>query len=412
MKCNVKSVLSSAEVSTKKYHFTLDWLNCRIDCPDIWAFLNDLSDVIPEIDFNDWSDRGSGVCFYSEGLYLPAAGLSSVVLAYNKDEHGRVINEPGEKLGTYGVLVSLSGDGCRYINSLHDNALFDFVHLLAKYNPVCTRIDVACDILDKENEVVPMIQDFATNCYNYDRAKYDLNCNLNRRPGWVQINRVYDKVVNDYTDNVTIGGRNSSKGTLQLYNKRVEVESGRLSELAAPMLEQYGNPEYWWRLEYRCKSFSHKVFTQLLQTGIVGAYFQAMCNFGFFVEARYEGQLDKSDTVPCWVDFLEYVENELDKNIHLVQLVSLKYIPSSIPRSMSYIERNPALLFKIYCLRFIEDLSYEVDIELLRQGFRNMLNNEARYGPFLDELACRIGATSNEEIFIKLGLGDMSFDVA
>lgn len=407
MKCNLKSVLSSAQVETKDYYFTCDWLNCRIDCPDIWTFLTDLENVIPEISVSDWKVRASGgVCFYKNGLYLPAAGLSSVVLAYNVDEHGKVINECQGERSMYGVLVSLSGDGCRYINSLHENALFDFIHLLAGYNAVCTRIDVACDILDSDNEVVPMIQCFANSAYNYDRAIYDFNCNLNRKPGWVTMNRVYDRIVNDYTDNVTIGGRSSTKGTLQLYNKRVEVESGRLSELAAPMLAQYGNPDYWWRLEYRCKSFSQKVFEQLLNTGIVGAFFQAMCNFGFFVEVKYSYNLGASDTVPCWNEFLEYVKSQCDKNIDLVQLVSQEYIPTSISKAALHIERNPALLFKIHCLKFVEELTYDMDIDILRQGFRNMIDNQARYGPFLDELACRVGATSDNELYIKLGLGD------
>ena len=319
MNCNLKGALTSAKTVTNDYFFTVDWLNCRIDCPDIWQFISDLEDIIPEIKFDDWRVRPSGgVCFYKKGLYLPAAGLSSVVLAYNVDEHNRVINECQGERSMYGVLVSLSGDGCRYINSLHENALFDFIHLLAGYNAVCTRIDVACDILDNDNEIVPMIQCFANSAYNYDRAIYDFNCNLNRKPGWVTINRVYDRIVHDYTDNVTIGGRGSTKGTLQLYNKRVEVESGRLSELAAPMLALYGYPDYWWRLEYRCKSFAQKVFKQLLDSGVVGAFFQAMCNFGTFVEAKYQGQLDKSDTVPCWDEFLEYVREQCGETIHLV----------------------------------------------------------------------------------------------
>ncbi len=320
MKCNLKNSLISVESKNKNYHFTCDWLNCRIDCPDIWTFLSDLQEVIPEIDINDWKFRPSGgVCFYKKGLYLPAAGLSSVVLAYNVDEHNRVINECQGERSLYGVLVSLSGDGCRYINSLHEYAFFDFIQLLVRYNAVCTRIDVACDILDKDNEVIPMIQCFARSAYNYENATVDLSCNLNRKPGWVTMTRVYDKVVGDYTDNVTIGGRNSTKGTLQVYNKRVELEMGRLSKLSQPMMEQYLYPKYWWRIEYRCKSFSQKVFLQMVENGIAAAYFQAMCNFGIFVEARYKGN-HRSDcpTNSSWVDFLEYVKSQCDKNIDLV----------------------------------------------------------------------------------------------
>ena len=87
-------------------------------------------------------------------------------------------------------------------------------------------------------------------------------------------------------------------------------------------------------------------------------------------------------------------------------MVTQKYVPTSILRTAAYIENNPALLFKIHCLKFIEELTYEMDIDILRQGFRNMIDNQARYGPFLDELACRVGATSDNELYIKLGLGD------
>lgn len=302
------------------YSFTVDWLNVRLDCDNLDLLLCKICSVFPEIDITDFPERESGgVCFYKEAVYLAKLGYSSFVISFNRDAYGKIINKAEKRGTTYGILVSISGDGCRYINSLHDNGFVDLLKVFAPFNPRCTRIDTACDIFDKDNQIVPLIQSFSDCAYDRENAPIDFNCNLNRRPGWVTCNLVYDENVNDFTRNVTIGGRSSTKGTLQLYNKRVEIESGRLSEVSDAILNAVGNPDYWWRLEYRCKSFAQKVYDTLVQSGnIYQAFLCSVEEMGSFVVPRFSPtHISQAEDCAQWLAFLCFLHNLVD-GIHLV----------------------------------------------------------------------------------------------
>lgn len=296
--------------------FSVDWLNCRIDVKNLDLFFDDLctsfrsADGECPISREDIQVReNGGVCFYKCGYYLPACGGSSVVFAYNLDASGKLVSEPAYR-ANYGVLVSISGDGCRYLNSLIPDGMRVFMEFLTKYNPHCTRIDMACDFLDKDNEVVPLIQSYAHQAYDRKNAEINLTCGLTRKPGFCALNSVYDDDIKGFTENVTIGTRQSEKGQLQLYNKKVEMLTGRLSSIAEQTFSAYGVTDYWYRLEYRCKSFAPGVFDCLVNKGVEQAYLFAMCSFGIFIQNLYEGaDTNKCPPVLSWQDFCAYVEN-------------------------------------------------------------------------------------------------------
>lgn len=376
--------------SLEDYKFTCDWLNVRLDCDDINYLIARICVVLPELTVNDFEVRPSGgVCFYKKAHYLPKCGYSSVVLAYNTDDSGYILNESKGMGHLFGVLVSISGDGCRFINSLHENAFLDLIKLFSEeFNPHCSRIDVACDILDKDNPIVPMIQTFAYTAYRRDEATIDFNCNIPRRPGWVTCNDVFDNSLRGWTKNVTIGGRNSTKGTLQLYNKRVEIESGRLSEYKAQMLEQYGNPDYWWRLEYRCKSFAQMIFETLVQSGdIVKAFLAAAERFGKFTESLSDSShISRELTLAEWVVFLAFLK-KISSNAYLVQfnnsVVSQKYVNPSIERVKNHHYNHVSASDLCNLLLCMFDEKYRG--RFLFKAFSNLLTNK-RYASFLDEL--------------------------
>ena len=318
MNVMVKSGVEVRDAFRKEdYSFTVDWLNVRLDCDNLDLLLTKICCSFPEIDIQDWQIRESGgVCFYKEAVYLSTLGYSSFVISFNRDLYGNIINSAEKRGTTYGILISLSGDGCRYINSLHKNGFVDLLKVFEPFNPRCTRIDTACDIFDKDNQLVPMLQTFCDYAYDRENALVDFNCNLNRRPGWVTANLVYDDTVKDFTRNITIGGRNSTKGTLQLYNKRVEIEQGRLAEHKEAILEAMGNPEYWWRLEYRCKSFAQKVYDTLVQSGnIYQAFLCAAEEMGTFVIPYSTiNNVSKAETCVEWLSFLLFIKKLIGKS--------------------------------------------------------------------------------------------------
>jgi hypothetical protein len=322
--------------------------------------------------------------FYKCGYYLPACGGSSVVFAYNVDEHGQLVADPAYRTN-YGVLVSVSGDGCRYLNSLIPDGMRVFMEFLTKYNPHCTRIDMACDFLDKDNEVVPLIQKYARQAYDRENAEIDFTCNLQRKPGFCTINSVYDDDVKGFTDNVTIGTRQSEKGQLQLYNKKVEMLTGRLSSIAEQTFKAYDVSDYWYRLEYRCKSFAPGVFDCVINKGVSKAYLFAMCAFGIFIDNIYSGtNSDKCPVVISWQEFYNFVDSlnlSLSRNSEYKSVVSVPYVRSSVAATMEWAKRNPALAYKL--LLVFEQCPDFAD-SILDTG-DNKLKEIKRYSPWVED---------------------------
>lgn len=313
-----------ASYTLENTKFSVDWLNCRLEVKDLDAFFDDLCSSFVNSETGEHpltrdmiSVRGGGVCFYKCGYYIPACGYSSVVFAFNVDSNGVFESEPGfRKL--YGLLVSVSGDGCRYLNSLLPDGMLKFCRILNKYNPHITRIDVACDFLDKNNAVVPLIQEYGRSAYDREFCIIDFNCNINRKPGFCKLDLVYDPDVGDFTTNVTVGNRSSEKGQMQLYNKKIEMQQGRLSDISAQTFSAYGVTDYWYRLEYRCKNFAGNVFSVLLENGIVQAYLYAASYFGNFVDtATSHSNISQCSVNSDWSDFKCWIES-LAADIHFV----------------------------------------------------------------------------------------------
>lgn len=376
------------------YKFNVDWVNVRISIDNLYPLFMELCSAMDnKLKFDSFAVRPSGgVCFYNQAYYIPECGYSSVVFAYNSPsdisfddnvdfQNIYVDNMVGYRK-LYGCVVSISGDGCRFLNSLTDNGLLKFLKVLNKYDPKPTRIDVAMDILDKDNLVVPMIQAYADCAYD-PNGDYGFSCNLHRvrdRGGFIQMHMNYDPTINDYTRNITIGGRQSEKGALQLYNKYVEMSTGRLSSVAEQTFSEYNVKDYWWRLEYRCKSFAPAIWDQLMEKGVEAAYYQAMMSFGRFYFRDGE-RTNVCTTVIEWQELIDFVYSLAD-DIHFVQLVRQPYIPSSIRRIENYANRNPAL---IYELAFLFTLYPDLRESLLKQG-QAKVTQHTRYRELMHEI--------------------------
>lgn len=360
-------------VLNKDFKVNVDWLNVRVDVPDPFDFFEAFSDVFNLAD-DELQPRSNGVAFYDCCFYIPSAGYSSVTFSYNNDDDGNFISD--FSFGRpYGLLVSISGDGCRYLNSLIPNGMYEFIKLCNQWNCHCTRIDIACDFLSPDNKVVPLIQDFAMGYYT-DRT-IGLACNL-RDDNLVKIDLNYDKKAGELLPNVTIGTRGSKKGQLQLYNKRVEMETGRLSDIAEQYYKDYGVTDYWWRMEYRCKSFAPVVFANIIENGLMAGLLQAMQSFGRFYVYTYgqSGYKDNED----WQDFYDFIAKNV---IHLVELVNQPYVKPSVISTLKWAEHNASLLYRL-SLIMLQSPDYLHDI-LLKGEIKHKTN--PRYRPFDDDFS-------------------------
>ena len=289
-----------------KMKFNVDWLSIRLDgLESPIDFCIEFEKLFPGVDV--MVRPAGGINFYKNSYFVPAAGHSSILFCWNEDEDENYIKEHLSNV-PHGLFVSVSGDGCRYLNSLKENGLLEFCKLCSKYDYHVTRVDINCDFLDDTNFVVPMIQLWACQYYmNIEDKQYGLSCNL-KKENLVNFNRVYDKVTKNICDNITVGQRDSRKGVMQLYNKRVEVQNGRLSDIAKQTFEQYGVTDYWWRLEYRCKSFSPAVFENLLANGVHAAFLCAMDCFGRFYIPKYgEDHTSQNPSASEWENFRQEI---------------------------------------------------------------------------------------------------------
>lgn len=358
------------------YKFSVDWLNVRLTVSSPADFISSLEEK-----FNvSFSFRDKSVAYYKKCVFLPEAGYSSFLIGWNEDENGDYVSEFTRELNVpQGLFISISGDGCRYINTFFKGGFSEFIKFISFYNPVCTRIDMACDILDENNSIVPMIQAFSRCAYDSD-GDIILNSKLRRQNGYVTINTVYDDLINDFTDNVTIGGRSSTKGTLQLYNKRVEVATGRLSEISDRYYAAYNNPDYWWRLEYRCKSFAQNIFNVLFTDGVIAAFRQAANDFGSFCINDNSYSISRCSVEISWSEFIDFL-SDLVNNIHFVELISLPYVPSSVKKSYTWINNISSAFYKAYMLSL-----YDPDFfrDVLQDGMEKVLN-ENRHKAWLDD---------------------------
>lgn len=415
MKCLVNNSVSLptndvySGLSLDMFDFGVDWLNVRLKCNSVDELILRLIKYIPDLEVADFERRPSGgVCFYKNAYYIPKLGYSSFVISFNVDALGNVISyvDAAEFGQLHGIQISISGVGCRWLRDFFNN----FLDAIEIYSPVCSRIDVACDIYDSENMIVPLIQSFSEFAYNRENADVDFKCGLKRSPGWVDVDLVYDDIVDGFTRNVTIGGRSSTKGTLQLYNKRAEVlqRNSLTDEVKEATLNSVPNSgEYWWRLEYRCKSNAQKVFLNLLQSrNIYSAFYQACEDFGTFVHPVYGSKnIDKALDVVEWLVFLDFVRRASDNNIHLVELVAHEYIPASLTRNEKYVSNQ--IGGAVVCCLIRAGLDLDFRKRIFSKIFPAFLSNP-RYKPVIDELISTYGLKLEE--FNDLVYSQVGFD--
>lgn len=319
---NNTMTVTSNNLNEDLYKFSVDWLNIRLDNVELETFFNGMHCLFPELSGECFVKRESGgVCYYPYAYYLSDCGYSSFIVNYALDDEGCLVQaDTANKGQVYGILLSISGDGCRFINDLRPDGFFDFVNFLAGFDFNCTRIDVCCDILDKDNQIIPMIQEFAVNC-NLDVPPIYLKSGMKRgSANYCTINPMWDKEAKDYVMNVTIGGRASKRGTLQIYDKNLELSNGRLSVYKQKLIEAYNNPDYWWRLEYRCKSFANDIFVELITSNSIYSTFLRACNrFGTFVIPPVSGlnHISEGEVLIEWACFLKFLEGLKNRKLFI-----------------------------------------------------------------------------------------------
>lgn len=243
------------------YKFGMDWLNGVLPVTDVWEVFSTLEKFSSKLRFERWELVNSGKYNYSRRFCLD--GKATIQLMYNpvseeeaftaccavpKDKNDKPIHKTHNN--PY-VFFSISGDGIRYLHSLGGDvsALNKLMFYFYNNQFKASRFDVYCDILDKKNTAVPLIQK-AFKYFLYPRVGMPtLRTNVQRKSCNISMYRGVDDKGKVY-HNCVLGNHGTRFGMFRCYNKRMELLEGRLCDKGFQLLKDYSNPDYLWRLEY------------------------------------------------------------------------------------------------------------------------------------------------------------------
>lgn len=350
--------------------FSCDWLNIVVDLPRVDDTLRWLSNILG-VSYDDWKPNDKGLHFYKYSFRLNATaggvtlGGNAIIASFTPLTDTLsfdVATSYSPYHPQHGILLSFSGDGLRWVRSVckKEKELYEWLCSVPHH---CTRIDMALDIIEPDNILIPLFQQFANNAYNPQRGDIGLT-GLQRSSNYVTINPVFDPVVNDYTNNVSIGDRTSTKGHCVVYNKRVEVAtSRRLSDFAKIYFDSIGctSTDYWWRVEYRGKGdLADRVFHNLCYEGDISAFLELVNSlFKFFIVRYLDNHFSNGDECEDWTIFIDWLT--IHKTINFVEYFrsSVPYVSSSLERQNRYSERNSATLAYNDWLRRIRPSEYD-----------------------------------------------------
>lgn len=376
-----------------KYKFGMDWLNGVLPYRNVGLFFNILSSFSSKLRFERWNPCSTGMYNYSTRWQLD--GNASFQIAWNPISFESPFAANMDHNNS-GIFISISGDGIRYLSSIggEQTALCKLLFFLYNNGFKATRFDTYCDILDKDNVIVPHIQEAFEYVGREQVGKPCISTRL-RRTG-TSYNQNFKKFTlrdenNDEFTNIQIGNHGSSLGMCRVYNKLVEVMEERLSDFSECIFEQYQVDGYWYRMEYEMhKENAAQCFNALMErcdeNNIVlsfeDIFFSAFSRlFSVSVPPTFNYNIsDKRIVSSIWQNFLGEI---LDNTIHLVQFEPVPHIKVSIARIRKFMERNAAFLYAIdEVKKTMSDRELNDQKLLEKQKFKDRI----RYNELRDEI--------------------------
>lgn len=375
----------------KLYKFGMDWLNGVLPYENVGLFFNTLSSFSSKLRFDRWNPCSTGMYNYNTRWQLD--GQAFFQIAWNiSDVETPFLCDMNHN--NSGIFISISGDGIRYLSSIggEQTALCKLLFFLYKNGFKATRFDTYCDILDKDNVIIPHIQEAFEYVGREQVGKPCISTRL-RRTG-TSYNQNFKKFTlrdenNDEFTNIQIGNHGSTLGMCRVYNKLVEVMEKRLSDFSERIFEQYEVDGYWYRMEYEMhKENAAQCFNALMERCTENNIVLSFEDIFFSAFNR----LFKVSCIPTinykiadcpseiWQNFAGEV---LDNTIHLVQFKPVPYVRVSVARIRKFMERNAAFLCAIeHVKRTLSDkeLLYQQKLE------RDKFNERVKYNELRDEI--------------------------
>lgn len=314
----------------------VDWFRCIVYTSDVKSFVNSLANIDRRLSIDSFiCDGRSKLNFSNCWRHIEVPSLS---FSFNPAFDSISCFEASLTHNNSGILFELTGDAIRYLGS---DSLKRILRILHKMRCKCTRIDYALDFFDKDNDIVPLLQEACSNFMNpgtrditisgkIKRTPSNFSCYINAYPGA------------DSTINYTLGNHGSDHGMFRLYDKQFETLYGRNRSRAAELMKGDG---YWYRAEIELHNgmvlWADDSFHQFVENdfNIYSAIGNAF-DMWFAVKLRDKASDTTYSDVEEWNIFIA----DLVNTIHFVQLVHQKYVSKDMEYAWNQIVHNSTWL--------------------------------------------------------------------
>lgn len=348
---------------------TVDWFNIVLHSDDVLGLTEHLEYLVPDMAIENWQE---GNCTRGYTKSLRFQGHNFIIISWNPTEENKYkvnMDHPTNK----DILISLSGDGCRYLASF--GMLSEFLKYCKSIGCHCTRFDTALDIFAQNELVSSIVQAFKSSVLARIGACNCISSNMHLKASNVQFAAVVDPFTGELTENVTFGNHGSSFGMFRCYNKAAEIMQGRLVSSSDEIFEAVGCVDYWYRLEYEVHKKNADKYFQMLLNALEGNEFDNILTNIFaqiaedmfrIVSLKSLNSIPRqSATASLWVEFLSSISYIYPRVID--NLVSIPYIRRTDLKSViSNGSRIKGYFYALLCAFFSDD------------GFRKFILSEGR----------------------------------
>ncbi len=311
--------------------FTLDWLQGVLPFSDVRVLFKALGEIDERLKPEFWQPFGS---FRNYRTRFICQGKASVSIAYNddplQDRYNKSLwyscSDNNEDISLIaenhpfnpGIFISISGDGLRWLNQNPDT-----VKALLKYLKLqrfkCSRLDLACDVFDPKNDLVPTILKAFKNAVPMTAGRLSLRSKIRRTSGKNGSVKLYP-----YTDtirdgnktiwNCSLGDHGSSFGMFRCYDKWFEIASGRLSDYKTQMLESLEH-KYWYRIEYELHNGTINLYAATIFNKLADEELQVNTAFGWCAENMFDivkikrgtENVSNREVSTIWAAFIRFI---------------------------------------------------------------------------------------------------------
>lgn len=316
-----------------KLKFKVDYLNGIIPITRVDSFFESLRNINEDFSLEHWVNS----CYAVRGIRnyntrFHYQGKNEFIVSWNainEDEIFIAKSPEQSKFNPY-IYITLSGNALNYF----DVSSFDkFIKYLYRLGFKCTRLDVACDIFNRENVIVPYILQsfkFNSNMHKPENVPF-VTSSMSLEPKVIKSTGRYKRPVQytsvsdvdgNISENLTFGSHDTYLGMFRVYDKFLErgldIKFSNSNDVLDDFHKRLLPERYWYRIEVEMhKQHAKNLFDVwvLKDLPIYDLFASALCSmFEIRISRSHGYRVNDCDISPVWQEFL----NELSNNIHFV----------------------------------------------------------------------------------------------